>query len=204
MASLGVWQLQRLAWKEGILAEINNRIGDDPISLPTNPDPVSDRFLPVRVSGQTTGEDLLALVSVKHVGPGYRIVSAFELDNGRRVLLDEGFISSVRKSEARKPVRFKVTGNLHWPDEVDGFTPEPDLENGVIFARDVDLMSEELLTEPVLIIAREMLGDEVRASPLPVTSDGIPNNHFGYAVQWFGLALVWAGMTAFYLWRKRH
>ena len=37
--------------------------------------------------------------------------------------------------------------------------------------------------------------------PLPVTTEGIPNNHLGYAVQWFGLALVWAGMTLFLLWR---
>jgi surfeit locus 1 family protein len=39
--------------------------------------------------------------------------------------------------------------------------------------------------------------------PLPVETAAIPNNHFGYAVQWFGLAIVWLGMTVFYLWRIR-
>ena len=36
--------------------------------------------------------------------------------------------------------------------------------------------------------------------PLPVTVD-IPNNHLGYAIQWFGMALVWALMTGYLLWR---
>ena len=63
------------------------------------------------------------------------------------------------------------------------------------------LVAEALGTEPILIIAHRMSGSDPRATPMPVTSAGIPNNHLGYAVQWFGLALVWAGMTAFLIWR---
>ena len=62
-------------------------------------------------------------------------------------------------------------------------------------------MAEVLGTEPVLVIAREVSVNDPPATPLPVTTEGIPNNHLGYAVQWFGLALVWAGMTLFLLWR---
>ncbi|MDD9976262.1 MAG: SURF1 family protein [Boseongicola sp.] len=203
LVSLGGWQLQRLAWKEGILADIESRIGAEAITLPEQPDPLSDRYLPVRVSGRTTGEDLLALVSVKQVGPGYRVLSAFETVDGRRILVDEGFIRETEKNTGRPPVEMTVVGNLHWPDEVDGFTPDPDLANGLVFARDVPLLAEALGTEPVLVIARTVSGTDARATPLPVTSEGIPNNHLGYAVQWFGLAVVWAGMTAFFLWRMR-
>ena len=96
-----------------------------------------------------------------------------------------------------------VTGNLHWPDEVDGFTPDPDTLRNQWFARDVDAMANHLDTEPTLVILREMSVSDAPVTPLPVTSDGIPNNHLGYAIQWFGLALVWLGMTAFLAWRIR-
>ena len=86
---------------------------------------------------------------------------------------------------------------------MDSFTPEPDFEGGLIFARDVPAMANALGTEPVLVIARTLSGTDRSVTPLPVTSEGIPNNHLGYAIQWFGLAIVWAGMTAFFLWRMR-
>lgn len=203
LASLGFWQLQRLAWKEGVLAEIDGRIGDAPVALPVAPETPRDRYLPVRVTGRTTGHDINVLVSVKDTGAGFRVISAFETEEGRRILVDEGFIRQAEKGAPFPPAAMTVLGNLHWPDEVDRFTPEPDFSAGIWFARDVPVLAEALGTEPVLIVARAIEGTAPRATPMPVTTTGIPNNHLGYAVQWFGLALVWAGMTLFLLWRIR-
>ena len=203
LTSLGVWQLQRLEWKETVLAEIEARIGAAPVVLPDQVDPASDKYLPVSVSGRSTGQALYALVSTKERGAGYRLISAFETENGRRVLLDEGFVpvAGIDTLVAPPEAALEITGNLHWPDEVDGFTPDPDLEAGLVFARDVPVLAGALDTEPVLIVARDVSGSDIRATPMPVTTVGIPNNHLGYSVQWFGLALVWAGMTAFLIWR---
>ena len=60
---------------------------------------------------------------------------------------------------------------------------------------------QRLDTEPVLIVAKWVSQNAPPATPLPLTTDGVPNNHFAYAIQWFGLAIVWAGMTLFLLWR---
>ena len=54
-------------------------------------------------------------------------------------------------------------------------------------------MAAALGTEPVLVVAASETGPGV--TPLPVDTSGIPNNHLGYAVQWFGLALVWLAMS---------
>ncbi|MDJ1015261.1 MAG: SURF1 family protein [Paracoccaceae bacterium] len=203
LISLGVWQLQRLAWKEAILAEIDARIVAAPVALPERPVVDADRYLPVRIEGRTVGEELNVLVSTKASGAGYRVISAFETDHGRRIMVDEGYIWTTEKNAGRPATAMTVTGNLHWPEEVDRFTPEPDLAAGIWFARDVPRMAEALGAEPVLVIARTVSGTDPRATPLPVDSSGIPNDHLGYAIQWFGLATVWAGMTAFFLWRMR-
>ena len=36
---------------------------------------------------------------------------------------------------------------------------------------------------------------------MPIDTAGLPDNHLGYAVQWFGLAAVWTAMAVWFLWR---
>ncbi|PJF10420.1 SURF1 family protein [Pseudorhodobacter sp. MZDSW-24AT] len=200
LAGLGLWQLDRLAWKEAALADISARIVAAPVALPAAPDPEADRYLPVKATGRFTGEVLEVLVSRKEIGAGVRVIEAFETE-GRRVLVDRGFVADGARVSPRGPDVPDVEGNLHWPDEVDGFTPPPDPKTGLWFARDVPAMAAQLATEPLLIVARAPTAPGIE--PMPVDTSGIPNNHLGYAVQWFGLAAVWLGMTAYLLWRIR-
>lgn len=200
LASLGLWQLDRADQKAQRIAEIESRIGAAPVALPADVEVGADRYLPVRVSGTTTGEELHVLTSLREEGPGYRLISAFETDGGRRIMVDEGFIRESEKDLTRPGTEMTVAGNLDWPRETDRFTPAPDLERDLWFARDVAGMAETLGTEPVLIVARTVTGTDARATPLPVVAESTVN-HLGYAIQWFGLALVWAGMSAFLVWR---
>ena len=200
LVSLGLWQVQRLAWKEGILAEIEARIHSAPEALPLAVTE-TDRYLPVALEGKIGADALRVLVSQKQVGAGYLVVSAFEMADGRRVLLDRGFV----RLEAAIPEggAVAVKGNVHFPDERVSATPENDEAKNIWFARDVARMAEFLGTEPVLVVAREVSPPEAGIAPLPVDTAHIPNDHLGYAVQWFGLAVVWAAMTGYFLWRNR-
>ena len=204
LASLGAWQLQRLAWKEGILVEIESKIAADPVPLPGAPAAERDRYLPVIVEGDFEGEDVAVLVSLPQVGPAYRLIASFETGDGRRIMVDRGAVPIANRSHAISATSVTVLGNLHWPDEVDRWTPQPDRDAGIWYGRDLSAMAEELRTEPVLVVIREASSNDPPATPLPVTTEGIPNNHLGYAVQWFGLAAVWAVMTLFLLWRIRN
>ncbi|MEM1388065.1 MAG: SURF1 family protein, partial [Pseudomonadota bacterium] len=187
LISLGVWQVQRLAWKESLLAEIEAKISATPGPLPAAPDPALHTFLPVEARG-TVSDELRVLASVKRRGPGYRVISVLTTDEGRRILLDRGFRGVETKSDLSEPTAVSVTGNLHWPDEIDSFTPPPDLDEGLWFARDVPAMAETLDTEPTLLVARSIApADRFIAEPLPVGTDGIPNDHLQYAVTWFSL-----------------
>lgn len=200
LLALGVWQVQRLAWKEDVLADIDARISAAPVPLPAAPDPQADRLLPVKVSGDLTDEALRVLASIKRVGAVHRIIGVLETD-GRRVLVDMGYVNALTPDAGATPGAVTVTGNLYWPDEVDSFTPEPG--DGLWFARDVPAMAAALATEPVLIVARGVSPADPAVTPLPVDTSAIPNDHLEYAITWFSLAVVWAGMTGWLLWRIR-
>jgi surfeit locus 1 family protein len=199
LIGLGVWQLQRLAWKEAILAEIDARMAAAPTPLPADAGPDRDAFRPVAAEG-TIGGEAFRVVWTDDGGAAFRIVSPFAT-GGRTILLDRGIVPA--DAAVPGPPRGSVTvvGNLHWPDEQDGFTPPPDIDDGLWYARDVAAMAAELGAEPLLLVAREVPGDAV--APRPIDTAGIPNDHLEYALTWFALAAVWAGMTAALVWRIR-
>lgn len=195
LLGLGVWQMQRLGWKADILARIEARIAADPVALPARPDPTGDEYLPVRVTGQLLPPEIRVLASAKVIGPGYRIITAFRTEDGRAIMIDRGFLSDKAPGDPPRPegpVTF--TGNLHWPDEVDSYTPDPDPVADLWFARDVPRMAAILGTEPVLVIARDSSQPALPLSPMPVDTAAIPNHHLQYAITWFALAVIWAGM----------
>jgi surfeit locus 1 family protein len=201
LMSLGFWQLRRMEEKRVYLDEIEARIGNAPIPLPAVPEEGPDKFQAVFVEGAFTGEFLEVLAGQKGASPGVLVVEAFVLPDGRRIMVQRGFVEEEARAVPRPPQEALVKGNLHWPQDTNAFTPAPDEKTGLWFARDVPSMAAKLKTEPTLIVASAETGDGI--VPVPVDTSGIPNDHWGYAIQWFLLAATWAGMTVFLLWRIR-
>ena len=201
LLGLGKWQLDRLAWKQAILHEIDSKIAAQPVEIPQQPTVTKDLYLPVKAVGQLQPATLRVLVSQKKIGAGYRLISAFETE-GRRVLLDRGFIKIETPLPPFVEQEMSVLGNLHWPDEIDSYTPEPDRDKNIWFARDIEAMANELGTLPILIVASQVSPSQKAVSPLPIDSS-IPNDHLQYAITWFSLAAVWIIMSAVFLRRTR-
>lgn len=191
LVSLGIWQLDRLGWKTGVIARIEARIDDDPVAIPEALDPEADKYMPVTVTGRLTGEEAHVLTSLD--GPGYRVIGVIDA-GGRRIMADLGYIPLEAKDAERQAAEVTVTGHLHWPQETDAWTPEPDAGN-IWFARQVPDMAGVLGTEETLIIAETVSEPGLGVTPVPIDTGDIPNNHLGYTIQWFGLALVWAIMS---------
>jgi surfeit locus 1 family protein len=198
LLSLGFWQLRRLEWKEAILAEIATRLAADPVDVPPEPTP-ADQYLRVRASGTLEPGELHVYTSAPPRGVGYRVIAPMTLADGRRILLDRGFIPIDEKDAPRATGPITVTGTLAWPRETDTFTADPDRQKNIWFARDVDLMAGALDTDPVMLVVATSDG-EGGPMPLPV-SVNIPNDHLQYAITWFLLAVVWTLMTAYLLYR---
>lgn len=204
LISLGMWQVARLEWKTGIIANIEARIHAAPVEVPDSFDREADRYLPVQARGRYTGEAVHVLSSQRERGTGSHVIAVLETESGRRLLVDRGFISdAARDGEELAAAQAEVTGNLLWPRDSDSFTPAPDLERDLWFSRDADPIAEYLETEPVMIVAREDAPRVQGLVPVPINTAGIKNDHFGYAVTWFSLAFVWAVMTGILVWRIR-
>lgn len=201
LISLGVWQLERLKWKEAKLAAINIMLVDAPVELPATVSVEADRYRGVTLSGAYTGEAALKLDSLADQGPGKRVIAVFQTSAGRRVLVDRGIWLDGTPGDPGRAHEAVVVGNLDWPQEADSYTPPPDPKTGLWFARDVPAMAKALNTEPTLIVAREPTGDGI--APVPLDTSAIPNDHWQYAMTWFSLACVWFVMTVFLLWRIR-
>lgn len=196
---LGTWQIQRLAWKQDILSEIESTISGDPIPLPAQPDPETDRYKPVELTGKIGAQELHVLISIKQVGAGFRIIAPLTLEGGRKVLLDRGFVPVQDKNRTRRTGPVAVSGNIHWPDDRNSSTPDNDVAKNMWFARDLDQMAARLGTDPVLIVARHETPADPGLRPVPVDTAGIPNDHLKYAITWYSLAVIWLIMTAYFI-----
>lgn len=202
LMSLGFWQLRRMDEKRVYLDEIEARIGNAPIPLPDVPEEGPHKFQAVLAEGRFTGDYLEVLAGQRGASPGVLLIEAFALPDGRRILVQRGFLADEDRATQRTVTEARIEGNLHWPQDTNSSTPPPDEKTGLWFARDVPAMAARLQTEPTLIVASQPTGDGIE--PVPVDTSGIPNDHWGYAIQWFLLAATWAGMTAFLLWRIRN
>jgi len=201
LVGLSVWQVQRLAWKEELIARIETRMRAEPVGLPETPSEAEDDFLSVRATGTFGAEALHVLTSARPEGPGYKVIAPLETDTGRRVLVDRGYVPEADGDKALDPGPVIVTGTLLWPNEADACTPDPNLERNIWFAREPERMAEALDTEPVLIVANAPTGDpSPRPQPVGVN---LPNNHLQYAVTWALLAVLWLGMTGYFVYRAR-
>lgn len=199
---LAFWQLERREWKDGIIADINARLGAAPIPLQDSVLPEVDNYVSVIIEGAATGEEIRFLDSGTSAGTGHHIISAFVTTQGRRVMLDQGLME-INDADARAmdPLTDVVTvqGNLIWPDDISNQPPSGD----EWYARDVVAMSEALGTEPILIQLSAASQYDPRVTPLPVDTHNIKSDHLEYAITWLLLAVVWLSMTLFYVARTR-
>ncbi|GFE51525.1 SURF1-like protein [Roseobacter cerasinus] len=204
LVSLGIWQVQRLAWKQEVLTRIETEIAAAPVPLHAALEPEFLRYAPVKLTGtfDANHTHVRALASRKSVGAVYRIIRPFQAEDYGRILVDTGWVRD-GIGELRPIPEGKVTlvGNLDAPNEADGFTPAPELDTNIWFARDVPEMAHALSTEPVLVVLRDAPDSDLGVTPWPVDTAGIPNDHLQYAITWFSLALIWGAMTVYFLLR---
>ncbi len=213
LVGLGIWQLQRLEWKEGLIAERTARLSQPAIPISQVPADGWKGFelRRVSVSGRFLHDRSLALVNRSHKGrPGIHVFTPLVLADGSgTVLVDRGWAPSEkdrRPGELSLPAgEVTVSGVLRTGGRPGPWTPDNEPAKKIWFYPDAPAMGAALGLERV----RPYI---VEAGPIPAGS-GYPiggqvevqmvNNHLQYALTWFGLAATLVAIYVLYHVRRR-
>lgn len=204
LVGLGVWQLERLQWKEGLIAERDSRLAAAPVSLDDALKEFdADRsveFLKVSATGTFQHEAELFLLTTNGGVPGFEVVTPLVSKEGVLVLTDRGFVPESLKDAAKRPDsqpkgEATVTGVVRRHIKSRGpFTPDNDPDANIWYWWDIPAMLAFAHIGPdtrVAPFALHLVPDGSTGLPRPVASDeGLINNHLQYALTWFSLAAL--------------
>ena len=213
--ALGMWQMERLAWKRDILGRLATNQAAAPIPLDEllRGDPLTREYGRVTVAGTFVHdkEFHLAARSRKN-NVGLQVVTPLRTDDGRIVLFDRGWIPSEKKDPAKRAEgqvagRVELTGIVRRNQERRQFAPENAPDKNVWFFVDVPLMRKLAGAPPDPKLDAFFLEADAAPNPGGVPMGGqtrldIPNDHLQYAITWFLLALALAGVYLAYHWEN--
>ncbi len=204
LLALGIWQATKYLAASERIPELEARMAAEPLRLGVDAVPEDAEYRRAEAYGRFVDAPSLRMGVAHERRGGNVLISAFELETGGRVLVQRGFVPEGWTRDVAPPEGpARVVGVLVDPQEVGAFTPDPDFDAGIVFARDVPAMAAHFGADPIFLVEdATQLGAARYPEPIPVEVDR-PTNHFGYAVTWLALAAIWAAMTALLLFRRR-
>lgn len=213
LVGLGTWQVERLSWKQRLIATIEERLAAPPTRLPTAGDwqrmsAAADEFRRVSLTATLLNDrEGLVFTSGSALrggpgGPGYWVFTPARLADGSLVMVDRGFVPEGRQDPATRADgqttgSIEIVGVLRWPEARSMFTPADSLAQNLWFVRDPAAIAAAKGVEAAPFYV------EQEAPPAPGglpqvgrLQPNIPNNHLQYALTWYALALALAGVFA--------
>lgn len=208
LCGLGIWQLQRLAWKEALIARVAARAEASATPPPAEDEwPQvtldADEYRRVRLTGTFRHDrealvyELLSEPNGKFSGPGYWVLTPLEAASGATFLVNRGFVPIERRDAATRREgqvagAVTITGLLRLPETRSWFTPPDDPAQRIWQERDPATIAKAYgltRTAPFFIDA------DAAPNPGGLPQGGetklvFPNRHFEYALTWFALALT--------------
>lgn len=215
LISLGVWQVQRLAWKNGLIADLERRALEPPIELTyellavkNGADP---KTLPEHTRVQAHGEFLPAppyrFIAVADGAPGWRLLSLFKTDTNVFLFVDRGILPDGATAKMTSG-KFEIQGIVAWHSQGAGlFDPQNDVANNQWYWWDWYMLQHTagetldvgILTDFAVQLLPNTQGTEGLIVEPPKAN--LRNNHLGYAITWFGLAGALVVMTGVFVLR---
>jgi surfeit locus 1 family protein len=205
LLSLGTWQVQRLHWKQTVLAQIARAEAAPAQPLQTNPEP----YTKVRVTGHLR-DDLAASygADVRDTPTGTQLgtqlIVPLERNDGETVLVDRGWVPNARPSAIAQPGGEVTLEGYVRPGDTPGlFSATDNPATRQFYTLDPQAIGAAIGLHSVAPFVLVVMGpapperypDPARHLPRP------PNNHLSYAITWYGLAI--ALMVIFVLWARK-
>lgn len=215
LLALGVWQLQRLQWKNALIEEMQGRMQAPAIALPAPiRDPGALRFRRVEITGRFLHErELHRVARSARNTRGLFVITPMALRDGRRVLVNRGWVPVQRRDRASRPgslvdgeVTVEGIVRLGGWRGVDWLRPANDPQANEWLWMDLERMArsaglENAVTDVYIDLAA---GETPGTYPIGgQTRVNLRNDHLEYALTWFALALALLVIyVAFHLHRR--
>jgi surfeit locus 1 family protein len=216
LVGLGVWQVQRLQWKEGLIGRMTEQAASEPLALSE----IEARqaagedveFMRAIATGRFVHDSELFVFTTLDGEMGWKLVTPLETRDGNAVLVDRGFIpyelkNATERPESRPAGTLTVTGAVRPHSSARAFfAPDNDVDANVWHWWALPAMAEATgLDEvaPFILQAEPRQGDPPWPRASTPDRAAIPNRHLGYAFTWFGLAAVLVLVNGLYLLRRR-
>lgn len=212
LVALGMWQLERKAWKEGLIAQIEARAYGEPAAPPVPAEwegwsAAKGEYARVRLLGTFQHDKEVAihgLMPGQRGAPvqGFYVFTPMRLQDGATIVVNRGFVPTELRSRAVRQGgettgEVAVTGLVRAPERRGWFVPPNDPGRDDWFVRDLGDIAQARGLE--------------RIAPFYVDADSTPNpggwprggqtrlaltnDHLQYALTWFGLALTLLGVA---------
>ena len=197
LAALGVWQVERRAWKHELMAAVDARVRWNAVNTK------DDAYRRVTASGTFRHDRETLVQAVTERGAGYWVVTPLETP-GFTLLVNRGFVP-----KDRREAKGRAAGRVAGPVTVTGLLRVTEPEGA--FLRSNDPVGDRWFSRDVAAIAKARGLD--KAAPYFVDADASPNpggypvggltvvrfrdHHMVYALTWFALA----ALSLFFAWR---
>lgn len=202
--SLGVWQVQRRAWKLALISQVEQRVHQPAAQAPGPAQWPSlsrsgDEYRHVRADGVPLYDRETLVQATTDYGSGYWVMTPLQLRDGGTVLINRGFVLPAwRKQPAPQPApgEIRVAGLLRMSEPDLRFLRHNDPARNIWYSRDTGAIATARgLGEvaPYFIDVEKTPGQasDPAVAPVPgLTVIDFPNNHLSYAITWFALAAM--------------
>ncbi|MFL5289170.1 MAG: SURF1 family protein [Rhodopila sp.] len=209
LLGLGTWQVYRLQWKLGVLAQIDAGERGAPAPLGSSPAPYSK----VSVTGRFLFDKAAFYgAEVGEVGPaavmGAQQIVPLERPGAPPVLVDRGWIPqptpAATPATVQQPAgQVTVVGYVRPGEAPHWFTPAPDLAERHFYVLNTEAIGLALgLPPPAPFVIIALGPAQTGIYPIPAQHlPRPPNNHLIYAITWYGLAV--ACVVMFIVWARK-
>lgn len=210
LLSLGTWQMERLAWKEALLAQLDERVHSAPVSLAEMEKLAAEGgdvdYRPVAATGRFDNSRERHFLATWRGESGFYIYTPLSLADGRFLFVNRGFVPYENKEPEMRvlgqltdTVTVKGLARARLSEKPSSLVPENDPAKNIFYWKDLTAMATSTGLDPAKVVPFFVDADK---TPNPagfpiggVTLIDLPNNHLQYAVTWYGLAAALAAIS---------
>ncbi|AWL98849.1 SURF1 family protein [Bradyrhizobium amphicarpaeae] len=205
LIALGIWQIERRAWKLALIDRVEQRVHApaQPIPSPASWPAVSaasDEYRHVSLKGRFLHDRETLVQAVTEEGPGFWVLTPLQRDDGTQVLINRGFVPSERRDASTRrdgnpDGRVEIAGLLRITEPNGGFLRNNVPQHNRWYSRDVAAIAAARgLHDVAPFFVDADAGSQSGSGPIGgLTVVSFPNNHLIYALTWFALAFMLAG-----------